>query len=409
MLFIPLFDDIMFRKGKEKMMNRKSIFNSFLLIVFFLFAFGCGKAEKGSVTEWKGKIDWEDDVKVIRNPAEPVYGEIPFDLEEDLSIGREDDENYLFYRAVDVAVDEQDNIYVLEYRNCRIQKFDRDGNYLQTIGRKGQGPGELERPIQLLLDKTGKIYVKDGRKVKIFDREGNYLRDFLLKNYPFELFTDGEGNIWGKFSVRTESGQAMSFDHVNSQGETVKTIASYPYGATFKRSGDVTWGVSHQYLFDLQVAKIDDNTFCYGYSKDYELNIIDEKGDLLFRIRKEEPDYPITEKEKDKIRGQFKRAPEQVRKAILFPDHRPFFGPILTDDKGRIYVLRIRSPLDEEKIIRYDIFSREGYYLYRTSLSDWPQLIKGGYLYTLITSEETGEEQIKRFRIKNWDKIKEGI
>ena len=176
-------------------MSRRFLFVIFIALL--LFVFGCGKTKKEQAPLWKGKIEWEDGVKVVNNPSEPVYGEILFDLEEDLSIGREDDENYLFYRATDVAVDEQDNIYVLEYRNCRIQKFDRNGNYLQTIGKKGQGPGEFERPLQLLLDKTGKIYVKDGRKIKIFDREGNYLRDFLLKNYPYELFTDGEGNIWG--------------------------------------------------------------------------------------------------------------------------------------------------------------------------------------------------------------------
>ena len=46
--------------------------------------------------EWKGKISDEDGVKVVNNPEKPLYGEINFDLEEDLSIGRTDDENYLF-------------------------------------------------------------------------------------------------------------------------------------------------------------------------------------------------------------------------------------------------------------------------------------------------------------------------
>jgi hypothetical protein len=65
-------------------------------------------------------------------------------LEEDLIIGREDDENYMFYRVKNIEVDNQGNIYVLDAGSHRVQKYDKDGNYLLTIGKRGQGPGEFE-------------------------------------------------------------------------------------------------------------------------------------------------------------------------------------------------------------------------------------------------------------------------
>jgi len=43
----------------------------------------CGKQK----TEWKGAIEEENGVTVIKNQKEPLYGEIKFELEEDLSIG----------------------------------------------------------------------------------------------------------------------------------------------------------------------------------------------------------------------------------------------------------------------------------------------------------------------------------
>lgn len=383
----------------------------FVLIILFLFTFGCSKTEKAEKPEWKGKIEIEEGVKVVKNPKEPLYGDIIFNLEEELSIGREDDDNYLFYRASDIALDSLDNIYVLEYGNCRIQKFDKSGNYLQTIGRKGQGPGEFEAPIQVLLnDVTETIYVRDRRKIKIFDKDGNFIRDFLPTNYPFDVFLDTEGNIYGKFSKTTESGPVIVFDRLNSQGEKEITYDSFPTGATYVKSGEMTYGVFHDYSFDLHVAKIDDQTFIYGYSKDYEINVINKKGDLLFTIQKEEPYLPVTGKEKDSIRGEFENIPESVKKAIQFPPHKPFYGSLFCDSKGRIYVYRLRSPLDEEKGIKCDIFSKDGYFLYQTILpSYWPYEIREGYFYTKITSEETGSELIKRFRIKNWQEIKEGI
>lgn len=64
------------------------IFATFILIA-------AGGIEKNP--QWKGTIEKEDGVKVIKNPNEPLFREITFDLEEDLSIGNEEDENYIFY------------------------------------------------------------------------------------------------------------------------------------------------------------------------------------------------------------------------------------------------------------------------------------------------------------------------
>jgi hypothetical protein len=40
--------------------------------------------------QWKGTIEQEGGIKVIKNPEESLYGEITFELEEDLTIGREE-------------------------------------------------------------------------------------------------------------------------------------------------------------------------------------------------------------------------------------------------------------------------------------------------------------------------------
>lgn len=114
-----------------------------LLIILILFVLIAAYTEENQKAEWKGKVVIENGVKVIKNPREPLYSEIKFELEEDLSIGREDDNNYLFYRVRDINVDNRGNIYVVDMSNYRVQKFDRNGNYLQTIGRYGQGPGEF--------------------------------------------------------------------------------------------------------------------------------------------------------------------------------------------------------------------------------------------------------------------------
>jgi hypothetical protein len=78
-------------------------------------------------------------------------------------------------------------------------------------------------------------------------------------------------------------------------------------------------------------------------------------------------------------------------------------------DKGRIYVERVKSILDKRKRIQFDIFSRDGYYLYKTDLPFSPELIKDGFLYHILSIEETGGIVLQRFKIHNWAEIKESL
>ena len=54
---------------------------------------------------WKGKIEYKDGVKIVKNPREPLFGEITFELEKDLVIGNEEDENQAFYSGFRYNID----------------------------------------------------------------------------------------------------------------------------------------------------------------------------------------------------------------------------------------------------------------------------------------------------------------
>jgi hypothetical protein len=131
-------------------------------------------------------------------------------------------------------------------------------------------------------------------------------------------------------------------------------------------------------------------------------------------IKKDESFHSISKKEKgkivDKIIAQGNKAPRDIiEEAANFPNYRPFFNGIMADDKGRIFVKKAKSVLDESREIEYDVFSSDGYYLYKIRLSLTPKNIENGNIYSVFTSEETGGVRIKRFKIKNWTEIKEGI
>ena len=142
------------------------------LVILLLFI-SCSRGTE----EWKGSIDTENGITVVRNPEIPLYGEIGLDLEEDLSIGGDEDPDYLFYRAADIELDNDANIYVLEAGNNRIQKFNNAGQYLMTIGKKGQGPGEFASPPKkLFFANKNLLYTHEYKKISSFKTTGEFIQ-----------------------------------------------------------------------------------------------------------------------------------------------------------------------------------------------------------------------------------------
>lgn len=383
-----------------------------ILAVFILIA--AGGIEKNP--QWKGTIEEEDGIKVIKNPAEPLYGEITFKLEEDLSIGSEKNENYLFYRTWHLAVDRQGNIYVLDEGNNRIQVFDKKGQYLRTIGRKGQGPGEFRSPQNVFVnDKNGEVYVPDFRSIEVFTSNGSYLKSIPLESFNRSYCISPDGIILGEIdkitfdenNIRETRKIFTSLRLINNMDGSETAIASYPDQLSKIIEGRVA-KFSHGYEHKFYMCAIGPQIFIYGFSSDYNLNIIDSTGKLLLKIQKESPVLSISKKEKDTVREEYRDSPIKNVNNIPFPKHKPHFGQILNDGNW-IFVTHYISPQEQRASCSMDIFNIQGYYLYKCSFPVRPQLIKNGFVYLIDTSDETGDVRVKRYKIKNWDQIKTGI
>ncbi len=95
---------------------------------------------------------------IMNNPLKPLWGSLTLELKEELSIGNENNGQTAFYLNVTFTIDEAGNYYILDQGNKRVQKFDRDGKYLLTIGCQGQGPGEFQNPGAVFMGKSGDIF-----------------------------------------------------------------------------------------------------------------------------------------------------------------------------------------------------------------------------------------------------------
>jgi sugar lactone lactonase YvrE len=93
----------------------------------------------------------------------------------------------LFRQPTDVAWDSDGNIYISDgYVNSRIAKYDRHGDWVKSWGDNGTGPGQFRLPHAIAVDRNNNIYVGDrsNRRIQVFDTDGKFLRMFTIDVAP---------------------------------------------------------------------------------------------------------------------------------------------------------------------------------------------------------------------------------
>lgn len=109
---------------------------------------------------------------------EDVLTTVPaWHVEEELRIGREDDPDHALVPVGGLAVTEDGRVLVSQPQDRAIRVFDREGRFLQRLGRAGDGPGEFLR-LGIIGVLGGTIWAVDCREVcfvQFFDDGGTWL------------------------------------------------------------------------------------------------------------------------------------------------------------------------------------------------------------------------------------------
>lgn len=93
----------------------------------------------------------------------------------------------LFRQPTDVAWDSDGNIYITDgYINSRVAKYDKNGDWVKSWGEKGAGPGQFRLPHAIVIDRNNNVYVADrsNRRIQVFDTDGKFLRMFTIDVPP---------------------------------------------------------------------------------------------------------------------------------------------------------------------------------------------------------------------------------
>ena len=157
-----------------------------------------------------------------------------------------------FYFARGIAVDQNDGmVYVVDMGNHRIQKFDTSTNVLpQLVSKWGGGlgaghassaqaqePGQFRSPWGIAVDGVGDVYVADtgNQRIQKFDRDGNFITQWGgfgnaqgQFNFPYGISIDAKGHVFvvdsGNMRVQHFMPAEDAEEHLKEEAESVALL-----------------------------------------------------------------------------------------------------------------------------------------------------------------------------------------
>jgi hypothetical protein len=95
--------------------------------------------------------------------------------------------------------------------NARIVKFDKNGKFIKTWGKKGSAPGDIDIPHTLAMDSRGRLFEGDrqNNRIQIWDQNGGLLDVWYQFSRPSGVYIDKNETIY----VADSESESVSKNH----------------------------------------------------------------------------------------------------------------------------------------------------------------------------------------------------
>ena len=376
----------------------RSLFLPFALVLALLGLLGCGS-------------DTESDTKEDR-PAAWTVEEGSFQLEEELRLSEGAD--FYFGRIADVAVADDGRMYVADVKAHHVKVLSPEGTLQDTVGTRGDGPGEFRHPLKLSVARGDSLYVLDGAdgRVHVFTPELGFERGFLARSdqgTPIDMMiprrTAGTDRAFlfvyspGARAVVDEDAQ-MAVRRVSVGGTVGSTLfTTPPYRMTSK-----TLGNGGKLFLNIpftprpHYALGPTGRVHYAYGDSLQVTAYGPTGQPERTVRVPvESTPPVTDDEMESALADRTRGREQVRNEI--PASKPAFTQFLVDADGRYWFGR---PTANRDSTAWWVAAPETKRVLTDTLSSKVGLrtVQNGQAYG-ITKTEVGAPAVVRYRIES--------
>jgi hypothetical protein len=384
--------------------------------------------------------DTVGDTIVVRTLSGSVWGP-GARLEPEVSIGTlEGEPEYLFGQIISLAVGQDGTLYVVDGQVPDLRAYSPDGKYLRTIGRPGEGPGEIKRPdggLQVLSD--GRLVVRDpgNARLQVYSPDGEPLAtwphrgglqtsspmpvDQLDNVYPLILI-DAEADIreWRTALVRVSPdgvpGDTLRIPDSDFEPAAIEARVESGGDVSVARNG-VPFSPTESWLFH------PNGYFVHGISNRYALTLL--KADAPLRIERNADPIPVAageraEEEEWATRQMRQMDPSWRWNGPAIPETKPPYRALFAARDGRIWVQVSRpgvevgdpayDPSDPRSMpdawrepTAFDVFDEDGTYLGAVSAPDGfathPTPVFDGDRVWAVSRDDLDVQRVVRFRI----------
>lgn len=391
-----------------------------LVILALTLMAGCGPGEPPASSS-NAQIDTLPDGRVtVANERDGTWTEeTRWALEEDLRIGsgalyRESPEQ--FSQIAYILTHQDGRIYVLDYPTQEIRVFSADGDFLYQIGRRGDGPGELQRAAGLDWGPDGNLWVW-GLRYSIFEPGGSFVSSYQRRVLGFVYpwtggFVPGGTYVdWGmrqdyssraevdQYQVKAFTGRTLFYPIAFTPPDGLDTLATFVFQAEVATDGQLK--IPSQRLV---VGQADDGYLWVANSDEYAVFKTTLAGDTLLSFTLPSSPLPVTDHEIDSTLALYAglRGPLPTPTRETFASFHRTVTLILPDNAGHVYVFPQEKDLPEGSAV--DVFEESGVYLGRMNFPERvrvqnpPPHVTQNYVYA-VRLDELDVPYLVRLRI----------
>jgi hypothetical protein len=216
---------------------------------------GCGFDRREAPAAWSVTTETlpTGAVRVVNTP--PASGIDPtWVMEEDLRIGALDDDGPASFGQIKgLVVDDQGRIVVLESQAQELRVFGPDGRPIRTLGRRGEGPGEMRNANGLLMAPDGRIWVPDPQlgRMSVFDIDAGHVEAHPWRVRQWGWVFDGAIDPAGRVIVPSnaqygdERWQVLRiYNAAMEVQDSVRVELSPPFGTDVEHPSAFRWEVT---------------------------------------------------------------------------------------------------------------------------------------------------------------------